>query len=156
MMAFLLAYELQFTEVTLCMGMELFLGKTWIDFDANHAKAVVIMRKECKQTILPTGFQDAITPPWKAWFSGSTQLGCIVVAGLMWWNLGWASALGGTAIILVGAKIAQFVLPEPKGEHYRRLILKSMMSRYADYNRDGDTMRAEAMRDLLIKAGVVL
>ncbi len=156
MLAFPLAYELRFTEVTLCMGMELLLGKKWTDFDANHAKAVDIMRKECKQTNLPTGFQDAITPPWKAWFAGLTQLGCAVAAGLMWWHLGWASALGGAAIILCGAKMAQFVMPNPTGAHYRRLILQSMISRYADYNRDGDTIRADAMGDLLTKAGRML
>lgn len=151
-MAFPFAYELRFTEVTFCIGMELLLGKEWTDFDTSFTKAVAIMRKECKQTNLPTGFQDAITPPWKAWFAGSTQLGCAVVAGLMWWYLGWASALGGVAIMLTGAKIVQFVLPKPTGKHYRRLILQSMISRYADYNRDGDTMRANAMGDLLMKA----
>lgn len=39
-MAFPLGYELRFTEVTFCMGMELLLGKEWTDFDTGFAKAV--------------------------------------------------------------------------------------------------------------------
>lgn len=154
MIAFPLAYELRFTEATLSMGMELLLGKKWTDFDTDFAKAIPIMRNECRDTPLPTGFQDAITPRWKAWFAVSVQLGCVIVIGFMWWHLGWASGLGGAAIMLVGAKIAQLILPKPTGVHYRRLILRSMISRYANYNRDGDTIRAKAMGDLLTRAGI--
>ena len=153
-LAFPFGYELRFTEVTLCMGMELLLGKKWSDFEASFARAVPIMRNECRETPLPTGFQDAITPPWKALFAVSTYLGCAVAIGLMWWRLGWVAALCGVVIIFVGAKIAQLVLPKPTGTHYRRLIIHSMISRYADYTRDGDGTRANAMLNLLTKAGM--
>lgn len=153
-LAIALGYDLQFTGVCLCMGMELLLKKNWPDFDASFSRAVPIMRKECRETLLPTGFQDAITPPWKALFAVSTYLGCAVAIGCMWWRLGWAAALGGVAIILVGAKIAQLILPKPTGTHYRRLIIHSMISRYADYSRDGDGTRANAMANLLTKAGI--
>ncbi len=141
MKAFPLGYEMRFTEVTPCMGMELLLGKKWSDFDASIARAVPIMRKECRETLLPTGFRDAITPPWKVLFTVSTYLGCAVAVGCMWWHLGWAVALGGVTIIFVGTKIAQLILPKPTGTHYRRLIIHSMISRYADYTRDGDWTR---------------
>ena len=45
-------------------------------------------------------------------------------------------------------------LPRPTGGHYRMLIMRSMCSRYADFVRDGDALRADAMKQLLIKIGI--
>ena len=129
-MAFAFAYNMQFTTATLSMGREL------SDTDSS------------------TGFQNAITPPWQSNFAAVVYLGCVVVVGIMWWRLGWESALGGAAVILICGSVAKLVLPKPTGGHYRRLIISSMISRYADYVRDGDTLRADAVKQLLVKAGI--
>ena len=77
-MTFFLAYSLQFTGATLTMGREL------------------------ADTTTGTGFQDAITPPLETKLSLTIYAGCVVVLGIMWWQLGWLSALGGVAIMYFG------------------------------------------------------
>lgn len=129
-MTFALSYSLQFTGATLAMGREL------------------------AETTTGTGFQDAITPPWETKLSLAIYAGCVMVLGVMWWQLGWLSALGGFAVLFLGASVAKFFLPSPTSGHYRTLIIQSMCSRYADFVRDGDALRADAMKQLLIKIGI--
>ena len=175
-MAFLFAYLMQFQGATLSMGRELFLGKKWTDFDTNFTAATLSMGREISEMLeamhlsevegltdtaaeliatgSSTGFQDAITPSWLTKLSLVVYLGCVVVIGLIWWQLGWLSALGCVAVIWFGGRIAKVVLPKPTGTHYKRLIMNDMHSRYADYVRDGDTIRADAMKHLLAKAEI--
>ena len=107
-MAFLFAYIMQFQGATLAMGRELFLGKKWTDFDADFTAATLAMGREISERLeveelfntgSTTGFQDAITPSWLPKFSLVVNLGCGAVVGLIWWHLGWMSALGGVAVI---------------------------------------------------------
>lgn len=175
-MAFLFAYLMQLQGATLSMGRELFLGKKWTDFDTNFTAATLAMGREISEMLetmrlsevegltdtvagliatgSSTGFQDAITPSWLTKLSFVVYLGCIVVIGLIWWQLGWLSALGCVAVIWLGGRIAMVVLPKPTGTHYKHLIMNDMHSRYADYVRDGDTIRVDAMKYLLAKAEI--
>lgn len=152
-LAFAFAYIMQFTGATLSMGRELFLGREWTDFDADFTAATLSMGRELSGTPSPTGFQDAITPPWLTKLTLVVYFGCALVIGFMWWYLGWQSSLGGAAVIFFGGGIAKLLLPKPTGAHYKHLIISSMSSRYADYVRDSDNIRAEAMKHLLAKAG---
>ena len=127
------AYTMQFTAATLSMGKELGNALTG--------------------TSTKTGVQDAVTPPWQTNLVLTVYAGIAVVEGVMWWWLGWVSALVALAAMLPGASVVKLVLPKPSGSHYRRLILQSMMNRYANYVRDGDVMRADAMKHLLVLAG---
>ncbi|MBI2865297.1 MAG: hypothetical protein HYX94_12125 [Chloroflexi bacterium] len=79
-----------------------------------------------------------------------------VLAIVMWWQFGWISALGALVALLIGSSVVKLALPRPSSEHYRRLILRSMCGRYANYVRDGDALRAGAMKDLLNRAGMDL
>lgn len=130
LMAFGFAYTMQFTISTLTFG------------------------KELSDTDSATGFQDAITPPWQTNLALVTYFCCAVVVGVMWWFFGWASALGSAAIIFFGSSIAKLFLPKPTGNHYKKLIIQSMCSRYAGFIKSGDPVRADAMKQLLIKAGI--
>lgn len=124
------AYTMQFSAATLSMGKAL---------SGSGSK---------------TGFQDAITPPWQTNLTLAVFVGVAVVGGVMWWWLGWVSALAALAIVLVGGGVLKFVFSKRLGDHYQRLISQSMISRYANYVRDGDAMRADAMKQLLVKAGI--
>ena len=101
-----------------------------------------------------TGFQDAITPPWQTKLALIVYAGSFAIIGVVWWKLGWPSGLGAIALILVGSSLAKLVLPKPSGPHYKNLILQSMCSRYADFVRNGDSVRADAMKELLIRFGI--
>ena len=46
------------------------------------------------------------------------------------------------------------IMPTPTSEHFRRVILFSMLRRYADFTKQGDSVRAAAMAELLEMAGV--
>jgi hypothetical protein len=124
------AYTMQFSAATLSMGKAL---------SGSGSK---------------TGFQDAITPRWQTNFALTVYVGIAVSGGVMWWWLGWVSALAALAIIFVGSLLVKLVLPKPSGGHYQRLILQSMAARYAKYVRDGDVLRTDAMKQMLVKAGI--
>ena len=129
-LAVALAYTMQFTTATLTMGREL---------AGNTTKR---------------GFQDAIAPPWQTNLALVVYVGIPTVAVVMWWRIGWPSALAGMVAIFVGSLVAGFIVPQAPGGHYQRLILQSMIARYANYVRDGDVLRAEAMKQLLTRAGI--
>lgn len=124
-----LAYSFQFTAATLSFGREL------------------------SDTKSGTGYQAAISPPWEA--NSSLVLYCLTLLLIVvaFWHNGLASGLGTILIMFVGLILARKVLPKPVGQHYRRLIIQSMMSRYANYVRDNDALRADAMKRLLVRAG---
>lgn len=124
-----LAYVLRFSEATLSLGREL------SDADSQ------------------TGFQDAITPPWQTKVAFAVYASCIFVIGVAWESRGWMYGVGALAAILLGAMVIRRFLPHPDSEHFRKIILASMSSRYANYVRDGDLTRASAMKLLLDRAG---
>lgn len=126
----LFAYNMRFTQATLSLGQEL------------------------AEATSGTGVQDAITPPWQTNLAMFSYIGAAVAIGIVWWQLGWLSGLGALALILIGGGIVGAVLPSRDSSHFRGLIIRSMCSRYADYVRDGDQLRAEAMKELLIRAGI--
>jgi hypothetical protein len=125
-----LSYILQFSHATLSIGRAL------------------------SSTDSKTGFQDAITPPWETNLALTIYIGIAVVDGITWWLLGWVSAVVALGIIFLGGMLFTFVFSRVLGDHYQRMIFQSMISRYANYLRDGDKLRADAMKHLLVKAGI--
>jgi hypothetical protein len=129
-LAVALAYTLQFAAATLSFGREL------------------------SDTGSPTGFQDAVTPPWETNFALTVYVAVITIVVVVWWREGWASGLSAILVMIIGAFSGRLFLPKPTASHFRQLIIQSMCSRYADYVRDGDKLRAHAMKQLLTKAGI--
>ena len=152
--SFPVAYVMQFQKATLCMGRELVLGMKWTDLSPDFDLAVHRMGKNLSDTPMPRGLQDAVTPPYKTALDLIVYLCCAVIIGLIWWHFGWQSSIaGGVLILFFGRWIAVLFLPKPEGPHYRNLIIQSMCSRYANCIRDGDIVRAKALKGLLVKAG---
>jgi len=128
-LAFAFAYSLQFTAATLMMGRAL--------SDSESG----------------TGFQDAITPPWKTRIDlgiYAAILGAIGLGG--WWKGPWDAVLI-LLSILIGAMVVRRLFPAPDSAHYRTLVIRSMSWRYANFVKHGDTVRAGVMGMLLRKAG---
>ena len=130
LVAIVFAYSMRFTQATLSFGRIL------------------------ADTEVGTGVQDAITPPWQTNLAMIAYIGVPAAVGVMWWHSGWGSGLGALALILFGGRLVIAALPDKDAPHFRNLIQRSMISRYAGYVRDADPMRAEAMKDLLKKAGI--
>lgn len=124
------AYSLRFTGATLSLGRAL------------------------SETTSGTGYQTAISPPWEVAFGLIVYGLTLAMLALSWYEFG----IGRATLILVTVMIATMLfrrfLPREDSLHYRQLIIQSMARRYANFVRDGDTVRAAAMKGLLEKAGV--
>ena len=126
----LLGYELAFTGATLA------IGRSIGDTDGS------------------TGFQDAITPPWSTNFAIVSYVAAIGAVGYGWYQYGWLTGIGivvGFFFLVVINKVV--LLPKSESDHFKRLILRSMINRYADFKKSGDDVRAAAMATLLDKLG---
>lgn len=125
-------YVLQFTGATLA------LGRVLADSQSG------------------TGFQDAITPPIFTKIAISTYLCTLILLGTAFATLGPTFGLLSIAVFSLVAFCAGFFMPRVNSKHFVHQIFRSMSNRYADYVRDGDPPRADAMRQLLEKAAVQL
>jgi hypothetical protein len=126
-----LGYVLAFTQATLSMGRSL--------SDAGTA----------------TGYQDAITPPKFSPIALLVYAVCVGGAIFGVWAFGWLAGLGAALALLIATAVnIAVVLPGSNSEHFRKLIILSMINRHADYLKSGDTLRASVMAELLEKAGV--
>jgi hypothetical protein len=62
------------------------------------------------------------------------------------WTEGWVVAGTFLAVSIVAG--ATFI-PKPESVHYIKKIYRSMVNRHADYEKLGDTVRSDAMKDLI-------
>ena len=127
-----------------------------IGYTARFTQATLSMGKELAETVEGTGFQDAITPPWQTNLAILSYMSAAAAVAVIWWQLGWLAGLGALALSFIGGGFVGAMLPNKDSAHFRGLIIRSMVSRHADFVRDGDQMRAEAMQGLLERAGVDL
>lgn len=126
-----LGYVMAFTQTTLAMGRALSGAETG------------------------TGLQDAITPPWFSTLALLVYAACLggVVYGI--WAFGWLVGVGVTVGLLVASGINKaIILPKSNSDHFRKIVINSMINRHADYLKSGDALRASVMAELLTKAGV--
>ncbi len=103
-----------------------------------------------------TGYQDAITPPG---FSTLAMAIYIICAGGLifgFWRYGWLAGFGLTiGFLFVAALNKVLILPRSGSEHFRNIIIRSMIRRHADYLKaDEQRLRASAMGQLLEKLGM--
>lgn len=125
-------------------------------FGYVHAlnSATLTLGRSISDTDTGTGFQDAITPPWSnnlAFFSYAVFVG---VVGYGWYEFGWLFGIAITVGFFLIAGVNLLLLPKSDSAHFRRLIVHSMMNRYANFVKSGDEIRASAMGTLLEKMGV--
>ena len=96
------------------------------------------------------GLQSAVTPPeLNEWFflTMALQIGAV---GWLWLAFGWANALIGAVVAFLSGTVAQATfLPKRDSRHFVLRISRSMARRVADYERDGDAVRARAMKAVL-------
>src|SRR4030095_690115 len=80
------------------------------------------------------------------------QIGAV---GGLWLAFGWANALIGAVVAFLSGTVAQVTfLPKRDSRHFVLRISSSMARRVADYERDGDAVRARAMKQVLDKVVV--
>ena len=117
--------------------------------------ATLIIGRSLSDASTPTGYQDAITPPRFSTFAIAVYVATLVGIIYGWWKFGWLLGLGVTIGFWVMVVVNKVVLlPKSDSEHFRRIIVHSMIHRHANYLKTGDALRASAMAGLLEKLGI--
>jgi hypothetical protein len=101
-----------------------------------------------------TGYQDAITPPSS---TNLTLLTWALIIALLLYSIlafGWIEfgMVAGTFLVVSTIAGVSFI-PKPDSQHYVKRIYRSMTNRYADYEKVGDRIRSDAMKQLIDKVG---
>lgn len=123
------------------------LGFAW---QVAFTQTTLALGRELSDTNSKTGFQNAVTPPW------STLIGIVIYAigfatiAAIWWYEGWLYGVGTLVFIFILSMALSTQLAK-YSTYFRLLIIRSMSNRYADFVRDGDHTRAQAMQHLLLK-----
>lgn len=96
----------------------------------------------------PSGFQDAITDPrgnkWFFLFQG----GLLVTIISYFYFGGWVTGLLSIAAFFLTFVIVRRLLPAENSPVWAKGLYASLCRREADYKRDGDELRYEAMKSL--------
>lgn len=140
--------------MTLCLAL-MYLVSFAFGYILAFTGATLSIGKSLSTTTTPAGFQDAITPPR---FSTLALVVYVISLGSLiygFWEFGLLTGLGVTIAFLVAvvANIA-VILPKSDSEHFRKIIIHSMINRHADYLKSGDKLRASVMAELLAKLGL--
>ena len=113
---------------------------------------------ELSDTKMGTGFQDAITPPKLNWLSYVVYFVLIATLITAYFDRGgFKTVLICLGIIFLFPPIAGVLILEKLkfkkklDKIYLRILLHSMINRHADYVKNNDTIRADAMKGLLNK-----
>lgn len=125
-----------------------------LSYTAQFTASTLAVGRQLSGESTGTGYQDAISPPWQTKLAMAVYAAALVFFAHLVFDRGWAVAFGALAIVWLGSLAANRFLPSVGSPHFVRLIKQSMVSRYADYVRDGDAIRAEAMKGLLDVIGL--
>ncbi|MRS01915.1 hypothetical protein EG832_01585 [bacterium] len=133
----------------------LYIASLALGYVLAFADATLAIGKSLSDANTPTGYKDAITPPRFSTFAITVYVTC--VGGLIFgfWRFGWLAGLGcanGFLFVVVLNKV--LILPKSESEHFRNIIIRSMINRHANFLKSGDTLRASALSMLLEKLGM--
>lgn len=99
-----------------------------------------------------TGYQDAITPPSSSNISLITGFSAALLIGFAFYQYGWPTGLISVVVFFIASLIAgATMIPDPESAHYLRRIYHSLINRYADFVKSGDSVRANAIKVLIGK-----
>jgi peptidoglycan hydrolase-like protein with peptidoglycan-binding domain len=117
----------------------------------NEIQACKIIGVAISTSGSETGFQNAISIPSSAKINLAIWALILGVLGYLVYEFGLA-ALGIGVLVCLGVGIfTSAIIPKPKSDHFLKRIYASMARRHADYEKTNDTLRANAMSDLLRK-----
>jgi len=121
-------------------------------YNLGLSQACKVIGQSISDTDSATGFQDAITPPKSSNITLLTWVAIAAALGYAVYQFGWESGSIALAVFFLVSMLAGAVLiPTPESPHYIKRIYSSMANRYANFNKSGDTIRADAMKVLIDK-----
>jgi hypothetical protein len=125
-----------------------------VAYTTQLSSATLSFGRALSETGSGTGYQDAITPPWSANFGIVVYGLALAMLALSWYEFGIGRAVLSLVAVFLLTLLSRRFLPREDSLHFKKLIVQSMSRRYANFVRDGDRIRAAAMKELLEKAGV--
>lgn len=134
----------------------LFLGSVLFRLDLDFRSFIKEVGLELSDTKIGTGFQDALTPTklnWLSFFCYFIILGTIITA------FADRSISAGFICIVVSLLtliLSGVILNPPKKprlleKFYLKTLYSSMVNRYANFKKNNDNLRAEAIQTLIKK-----
>ncbi|MFC1620175.1 hypothetical protein ACFL45_09540 [Candidatus Neomarinimicrobiota bacterium] len=98
---------------------------------------------------LPTGLQDAITPPQQTRRNilMFILLPVALIAGFLVLKWYWAILSG--LVVLISRRFAPVLFPGPQEPYYKERIISSLQTRRKKFENAGDMDRIEAVTDML-------
>jgi hypothetical protein len=133
----------------------MYLASLALGYVLAFTGATLNIGRSLNDAVTPTGYQDAITPPKFSTFAIVVYISC--GGGLIYgfWKFGLLAGLGTTiAFVSMVALNKVIVLPRSQSEHYRKIIVHSMINRHANYLKASDIVRAKAVGMLLERLGI--
>lgn len=120
-------------------------------------EATFAIAESITDTNSPRGFRDAITPPWSTNLTILSYAASIGANSYGWYEYGWLTGLGITlGFFFLVSMNREFLLPKSASEHYRRLIVSSLLNQLADHVKSDDQIRASSIDILLQRLGIDL
>ena len=115
----------------------------------NESQACLQIGKALSDVESGRGFQDAISIP------ASTKITLLiwfligVTLFLMVYYYDWTTFGLGLLILFISSLIFGIFLPKTDSTHFKKKILVSLVRRYADYEKENDKVRADAISMLI-------
>ena len=137
-------------KVTFAIFAALAASAVWFRWDMGLGEACRVVGLKISENKAGPGLQDAITPPSRANIAlclWAAILGVFVFLGVMFGI--WTAAKGFAIFASVSVFVGVLFVPKPESSHYLKIIYGSMLNRHADFVRDNDTVRAEAIQGLI-------
>jgi len=113
---------------------------------------------ELSTTKTGTGYQNAITPPKLNWFSYAVYILLAIFLINTFLDKSGSTSQGFTALgIVIGTMIISGIIMHPPNKtplfqkFYLRTLYSSMTNRFADYKKNNDHVRADAIESLIKK-----
>jgi hypothetical protein len=125
-----------------------------VAYTTRFSGATLSFGRKLSETSSGTGYQDAITPPASANFGLVVYVLTLAMLALSWYEFGIGRVVISLVAVVLLTLLSRQFLPHEDSLHFKKLIIQSMSRRHANFVRDGDRIRAAAMRELLEKAGV--
>ena len=128
----------------------------FLAFELNSVRSAFLIGEEIAGPSGAQSIQNAVTPPFAAKMGALIQLSyaACIISGF--WFHGWLIALLLIPGSFIAVGIVKSLFPSPKGKFHRGIIIRSMMNRYANFEKEGDHVRARAMKDLIDRLGYPL
>lgn len=117
-----------------------------LSYSATLQEAGALMAEKHGLGVQPIQYQNTLTPPWLTNFTIAVWVALFADAAWVWYLNGWEQGIGALVAAIILPAMFQAVLPPHRGSGiFLRNAFHTMINRQADYERDGDQARAQAM-----------